>query len=118
MRSLKLETKKIDFDGRVWELRCNMSVLDRLEQAHDGNFTAVMTLPPSKATPEVLAAMLNDYAEDMGWDILYTPKQISKMVTFADMKELDVIGMLYRAVIPEDPQPAAAAPTEEGEPGN
>lgn len=118
MRSLKLETKKIDFDGHIWELRCNMSVLDALEQAHDGNFTAVMTLPPTKATPEVLAAMLNDYAEDMGWEVRYTSKQIAKMVSFADMKELDVIGMLYRAVIPAEPQPAAAAPAEEGEPGN
>lgn len=117
MTSIRLETKRIEFEGKTWELRCNMAVLDALEQAHDGNFTEVMNLPPIKAIPEILAAMLNDYAEDQGWDVHYTPRQIARMVPFNTAKELDVVGMLFRAVIPPDASGETEAAPAGDDPG-
>lgn len=117
MTSIRLEKKQLEFDGRVWELRCNMAVLEALQSSVGGDFGAVMKLPVMQAPAEILAAMLNDYAEDMGWPERYTAKQIAKMVPFASMRELDVVGMLTRAIIPAGAKPAEAAP-EDADPGN
>ena len=113
MTSIRLEKKTLEFDGRVWEICCNMAVLDALQEAHGGDFSEVMNLPVMKAPAEILAAMLNDYAEDMGWEIRYTAKHVAKLVPFSALRELDILGMFSRAVIPLGSEPEAAE-----DPGN
>lgn len=113
MTSIRLEKKQFEFDGRVWEICCNMAVLEAMQEAHGGDFGEVMNLPILQAPSEILAAMLNDYAEDMGWEVRYTPKQIAKQVPFSAMRELDIVGMFTRAVIPLGSTPATAE-----DPGN
>jgi len=116
MTSIRLEKKTVEFDGRVWEICCNMAVLDELQEAHGGDFSAVMNLPSMQAAAAIFAAMLNDYAEDMGWEIRYTPRQVAKLVPFSALQEMDIIGMFTRAVIPIGvPQ---AAPESDADPGN
>lgn len=114
MTSIRLETKRLEFDGRVWEICCNMAVLDALQTAHGGDFSAVMALPPFQAAAEMLAAMLNDYAEDQGWDVRYTPKQVARRTNLLALNELDVLGMFNRAVSVEEPA-AEDAPAGAGE---
>ena len=63
--SIRLEEKPFELDGKVYMLRCNMAVLDALQDAHGGDFGEVMNLPARQGIVEVLAAMLNDYAEDI-----------------------------------------------------
>ena len=113
--SLRLEEKPIEIDGRVYKLRCNMAVLDRIEEAH-GTFEAVMQLPMRDGMTEILAAMLNDYAEDMGWEQDWTAKRVKKRLSFRELLDLDLLGIFNRAIIPAS---AAAEQPEPGEdPGN
>lgn len=110
--TLRLEEKPLELDGKVYTLRCNMCVLEDLQNAHDGNFSAVMNLPVFEGAAEVLAAMLNDYAEDMGWEERWTPRAIKKRFSYAYLLDLDILGIFTRAVIPASPAqtaPAAAA---------
>lgn len=114
--SIRLETKQLELGGKTYELRCNMAVLDALQEAHDGDFGAIMEAPTLKILPEILAAMLNDYAEDHGWPCDFTAKKVSKMVNYAMLQELDVLGMFTRAVIPTGSQ--STPPAEPGDAGN
>lgn len=112
MSSLRLEEKPVEFEGRTYVLRCNMAVLDALQEAHSGDFGELMKLEPRAAAPEILAAMLNDYAEDMGWEERWTPRQIAKRVSYAHLVELDVIGLFTRGLVP------GSAEAQPGDAGN
>ena len=92
---LRIEEQRLEVEGRTYVIRCNMAVLDALEETY-GDFQAVMALPLREGQAAVLAAMLNDYAEDMGWD-------------------LDIIGMLTRAVTPANAAAEAQTKTEPGD---
>ena len=100
MSSLRLEEKPFEFEGRQYTLRCNMAVLDALQDAHDGDFGAVMKMEPRQAAPEILAAMLNDSAEDEGYDVRWTARQIKKRFSYAQLLDLDVLGIFTRGVVP------------------
>ncbi len=114
MSSLRLEEKPVEFEGRTYILRCNMAVLDALQEAHGGDFAEVMQLSPQQAAPEILAAMLNDYAEDMGWEERWTRRQVAKRVSYAQMLELDVLGLFTRGLVPATAQDAQAQPGGDG----
>ena len=116
MTSIRLETRQLELAGKVYELRCNMAVLDALQEAHGGNFGEIMDTDTIKIVPEILAAMLNDYAEDQGWPTDWTARKVSKLVSFAALQELDVLGMFTRAVIP--PGGRVQAAQEPGDAGN
>lgn len=111
--SLRLEEKPFELEGKVYTLRCNMAVLDALQEAHDGDFGAVYDLPVREGSAQILAAMLNDYAEDMGWEERWTAKQIKKRLPWAALLELDVIGMFTRATVPGLSEKNAEAPAGE-----
>ncbi len=55
--------------------------------------------------------MLNDYAEDMGWEERWTRRQIAKRVSYAQLIELDVLGLFTRGLVPGS---AEAQPVDEG----
>lgn len=114
MTSIRLETKRLELDGRIFEISCNMAVLDALQTAH-GSIDAAMDRPPFQAAALLLAAMLNDYAEDQGWDVRYTPKQVARKLPLTALNELDVLGMFNRACSIEEEAPAADAPAGAGE---
>lgn len=121
MSSLRLEEKRFDLDGRTYTLRCNMAVLDTIQEAHGGDFGNVMKLPAMAAMAEILAAMLNDSAEDHGWETDWTARKVKKRVSYAVLLDLDILGMFARAVIPANADtsevPAAEAPAD-ADPGN
>lgn len=113
---LRLEEKPIEIDGRVYKLRCNMAVLDALEEAHDGDLSVMFSMPPRQGASEILAAMLNDYAEDMGWEQDWTPKRVRKTFSIADIMAADVMGLFQRALTIEDAEqaPADGTPGDQG----
>lgn len=101
--SIRLEEKPFELEGKTYILRCNMAVLDALQDAHGGDFGEVMNLPARQGVVEVLAAMLNDYAEDMGWPERWTAKQLKKRFSYSYLLESDILGLFTRAVIPASP---------------
>lgn len=115
--SLRLEEKQLEIDGKVYVLRCNMAVLDALEAAY-GSFQAVMDLPMTEGLPALLAAMLNDYAEDMGWEQSWTTRKIKKRYSLAGLLDLGILGMFNRAITPETADAGDAPATDKAEPGD
>lgn len=123
MRDLRLEEIPYEFDGKTYLLRCNMNVLMDLQEAHDGHIGSL--LEPEQANRsvlEILAAMLNDYADEQGWDEHWTAKTVGRKLGFLDSPGPIVMGLFSRALVPPDaeaePAKAKADQAEPGNPGN
>lgn len=76
---LRLQHMPFQFEGKQYILTCNMNVLADVQEAYEGNLMAALWRPSSlRAAMTFLAAMLNDYADDQGWDEHWTAKEIGK----------------------------------------
>ena len=76
---IRIQTMPFEFDGKHYELRCNMNVFADVQEEYNGNLLAALRNPGSlKASMTFLSAMLNDYAEDQGWPERYTAKTLGR----------------------------------------
>ena len=98
--TIKLEEKSIELCGKTYVLHANMSVLDRVQEDHDGDIAKLMSTPINQAMAEILSAMLNDWSEDQGWEEEWTVRKVKKYFSAAMLRDLDVIGMFFRAMTP------------------
>lgn len=96
---IRLEEKPFELEGKRYLLRCNMAVLEAIEELH-GDMESVMKLPIRAAALELLQLMLNDYAEEQGWDEQWTTARLKRRVSYAMLMELDLIGLMLRAISP------------------
>lgn len=95
------------FDGRDWVLRCNNNVLAEVQIVNGGDLRPILsTKRTMKSVLQLLAAMLNDYADEMRWTdeegfaIRYTEKQLGRRLSFATQNRLspDIMRMTILAV--------------------
>mgnify|MGYP006962941435 CR=1 FL=1 len=95
------------FDGRDWVLRCNNNVLAEVQEINGGDLRPILsTKRTMKSVLQLLAAMLNDYADEMRWvddegfAIRYTEKQLGRRLSFATQNRLspDIMRMTILAV--------------------
>lgn len=115
---IRLEEKPFELEGKHYVLRCNMAVLETIEEAH-GDMDGVMALPVRTASLELLRAMLDDYADEQGWEERWTLAQLKRRVSYAMLMELDLVGMMFRAIAPAKPEPKPEnGPAEPAESGN
>ena len=76
---IRLEEVPFELDGKTYKLRCNMNVLADAQEFFDGDFSeAIGTRNTFKSVTVFLTAMLNDYAEEMGWEERFTPRQLGR----------------------------------------
>ena len=116
--SLKLEQIPYEFDGKTYMLRCNMAVLEDIQEAHGGDLGEALN--PDKAinsAVEFLTAMLNDYADEMDWPERYTIKQVKRKLSFGEISHgltKQIMGMVIRSMAP--PGMTAPEPVPEENP--
>ena len=97
--SLKLEEKKITIDGAVYPLRCNMSVLERLQDGPgQGAIGTMMEMPTYQAIFEILKAMLDDACEDNPELTEVPMKKLKKLYSPADLGEMGIFRMFVRSL--------------------
>ena len=116
--TIKLEEKTIELCGKTYVLHANMSVLDRIQEEHGGDVKNLMETPVNQAMAEILSAMLNDWSEDQGWEEEWTVRKVKKYFSTAMLRDLDVIGMFFRAMTPAamaEKEKARRAEAEEAE---
>ena len=74
---IRLKTEVFEFDGRTFQLCCNMNVLAEVQEAFGGNFYAALRSNYSiRGLMTFLTAMLNYYADRQGWDLHYEVAQV------------------------------------------
>lgn len=105
---LRLKELDFPFDGRDYKLRCNMNVLADVQEDFGGRLTPAVTGDAAiKSTLSFLAAMLNDYAEDMGWPERYTRRELGKKLGWDGYKQLpvaDIQQLVVSAIFPPEAQ--------------
>jgi hypothetical protein len=119
MRDIRLEEIPFEFDGKTYQLRCNMNVLADVQAAYGGTISGALSGEnPTQSVLEFLAAMLNDYADEMGWPERWTAKQIGRKLPMHAVKTLDIMGLVARSITPpaSDAAPVSGPDTTEEPP--
>ena len=110
------------FDGRDWVLRRNNNVLAEVQIINGGDFGPVLSLKRTlKSVLQLLAAMLNDYADEQKWvdekgfAITYTEKQLGRRLSYDTVDRLapDIMRMTILAVNETDDEKNAETRQEE-----
>lgn len=98
--SIRLQTKPFDYEGKTYILRCNMNVLADVQDAYDGNLGAALDeKKPLRSVLAFLAAMMNDYADEMHWPERFTARQLGRTLTSRDLP--DIMGLVVAALVPD-----------------
>lgn len=111
--SLRLEEIPYEYKGKTYRLRCNMAVLEAVQDDNDGDLVNIISGNPYRAITAFLAAMLNDYADEMGWEERVTPKELSRTLSPGEATRIGVLGLVTRGMAP--PKAADSSETDPAE---
>ena len=76
---LRQKEAPFQFRGKEYKLRCNFNVLMDVTEMHDGELPDIFDKSSRLRTMrDYLAAMINDYADEMGWPERVTPKELGR----------------------------------------
>ena len=113
--SLRLEELPFEFEGKTYLLRVNMNVLADVQEIYGGTITDALTgRQPYRSVTEFLVAMMNDYADEMGWPERFTRKSLGRKLGPRQLPVKEIFGLVTRAIAP--PQEVSAADTEKQAP--
>lgn len=98
--SLQLEKKPVEFDGKRYELACNMAALEALEGEYGGSMKAAFEDSVDHVSAKLFRIMLNQAREEAGEDPVEA-HAIARRYNYAMIREMDVFGMFMRAMSPE-----------------
>lgn len=103
MRDIRLETLPFEFDGKTWQLCCNMNVLADVQEAYSGSIgEALSGANPMRSVLIFLAAMMNNYAEDMGWPERYEARQLGRELQQWQVPMVSIMKMVTRSIVPPE----------------
>ena len=108
---IRLQEKKFHFKDRDYILRCNMNVIADVQEACGGNiFRVIDDKSTLKGVLIWLAAMMNDYADEQGWEDYtpYTGRSLGRELTIADIPQIDVMSLVRSALFAEKAKDAGA----------
>ena len=101
---LRLESMPFVFEGRTYQLRCNMNVLADVQEMNGGVISPALNgKRGQKSALQFLAAMMNDYADEQGWPERYTIKQVKRKLSFGEISTTltsQIMGMVIRSMAP------------------
>lgn len=94
LNDIRLEKFNFEFDGKVYVLRCNMNVLADV-QSERGSLPNITNEAGGLNTRLIyLAAMMNDYADEMGWPERFTPKSLGRKLDTLDVSLMRAVQRL------------------------
>lgn len=123
MSDIRLQELPFDLDGKTYLLRCNMNVLADVQEAYHGDIgEALEGDSPLKSVTVFLAAMLNDYADEQGWEERWTPKSIGRRLGLQDVPKREIMRLVTRSIAPPNavsgPDTPEAQKKDPGHSGN
>lgn len=111
MSGVKMREIPFELDGKRYMLRCNMNVLADVQEEYDGDF--MESLNGKKAMKGILvflAAMLNDFADEMGWPERFTAKQLGRRLHQEEVPGMKIMALVTEAVLPRVKEKNQEAP--------
>ena len=99
---IRLEQMPFEIGGKTYQLRCNMNVLAEVQEQFEGDFaTALDGKATMKSALAFLAAMLNDYADEKGWEERFTAKSLGRMFKLNELPVYDIMALVVRSITPD-----------------
>ena len=95
--SIRIPSKVVSIDGKEYTLRCNMAVLERLQDGQDGDIGALMQKPTYQVVFLIAKAMLDEYCEDAGIEEVQM-KRLKKLYSPADVAGWGVFRMFVESM--------------------
>ena len=95
--NIRIPSKVVNIDGTEYTLRCNMAVLERLQDGQDGDIGALMQKPTYQVVFLILKAMLDDYCEDAGLEEV-PMRRLKKLYSPADVAGWGVFRMFVASM--------------------
>lgn len=96
---IRLLTLPFELDGKTYKLRCNMNVLADVQEAYGGDLTAALDDKGTlHSVMTFLAAMLNDYADEMGWPERWTVRELGRRVSLKQIPSSEVMRLVLSAI--------------------
>lgn len=95
--SIRIPERTVEIDGEKYTLRCNMAVLERLQDEQDGDIGALIQMPTYKAVFLILKAMLDEDCEDRGVPEVQM-KRLKKLFSPADVADWGVFRMFVESM--------------------
>lgn len=96
---LKLEKLPLEYHGEQYELCCNMEALEAFQDEYGGDLNEAMEDTEIHAAVKIFRIMLNLARAERGEEAV-SAQQLSREYSWAMLRELDVAGMLRRAISP------------------
>ena len=116
MSGARMREIPYELDGKQYRLRCNMNVLADVQEAYDGDFMESLNSKSSmKGILEFLAAMLNDYADEMNWPERFTAKQLGRKLRREEIPGVEIMALVTEAVLPRKKKETDAEDKEKTE---
>lgn len=104
---IRLKTLPFVFEGRTYQLRCNMNVLADVQEANDGRIgTALSGQRGLRSALMFLAAMMTDYADEKGWTdddgrpLTFTWRGLGRALRVKDVPTSQIITLVLDALMP------------------
>lgn len=111
MSGVKMREIPFKLDGKRYRLRCNMNVLADVQEEYDGDFMESLNGKKTmKGILVFLAAMLNDYADEMGWPERFTAKQLGRRLHQEEVPGVKIMALVTEAVLPRVKEKNQEAP--------
>lgn len=128
MMDLRLQSVPFEYEGRHYELRCNMNVLADVQLAYGGDLTpALYGRGTLRSVLEFLAAMMNDWADEQGWFVPdpytgetilkdhFTMRRLGRKIRREDIPMTKIFALVSEAI--KKPKTEQAGPDPD-DPGN
>lgn len=104
---IRLKTLPFVFEGRTYQLRCNMNVLADVQEANGGRIdTALSGQRGLRSALMFLAAMMTDYADEKGWTdddgqpLAFTWRGLGRALRVEDVPTSQIITLVLDALTP------------------
>ena len=99
---IRLESLPFEVNGKTYQLRCNMNVLADVQELYEGDFVnALDGKATMKSALTFLAAMLNDYADEKGWEERFTARSLGRMFKLNDLPIEKIMALVVRSITPD-----------------
>lgn len=119
VKSLQLETLPLEIDGHVYPLRCNMAVLEKLQNGPgEGEIGKLFELSSFQAVFAITEAMIQDACEDDPTLPEVPIAKLKKRYSPAQLARLGIFRLFTRAISPDLPESDEPKPAADKAPEN
>jgi hypothetical protein len=98
---IRQKTVPFEYGGKVYTLRCNFNVLADVQEENGGDISPALSgRRGMKNALQFLAAMMNDWADEQGWEERHTWRELGRVLRPGEVPAGKIFGLVSDALTP------------------